>query len=150
MKGNKMFPQCGFSNTAVMILNSIPAASGYETFDVLSDQAVRDGVKTYSAWPTIPQCYIDGEFIGGCDIIIEMYQSTVCAGDHAPRAATPLHPVTTRPDGCCCRRPRALRFRSGRRRAAGDGGEVGRLVSAAPSRGCIRATSWVARCQRCA
>ena len=75
MKGNKMFPQCGFSNTAVMILKSIPAAADFETFDVLADQDVREGIKQYSNWPTIPQCYIDGEFIGGCDLLIEMYQS---------------------------------------------------------------------------
>ena len=75
MKGNKMFPQCGFSNTAVMILKSIPAAADFETFDVLGDQSIREGIKTYSNWPTIPQCYIDGEFIGGCDLMIEMYQN---------------------------------------------------------------------------
>merc|ERR1719440_328954 len=73
MKGNKMFPQCGFSNTAVMILKSITPE--FETFDVLSDEAVREGVKKYSSWPTIPQCYIDGEFVGGCDLLIEMYES---------------------------------------------------------------------------
>ena len=73
MKGSKLFPQCGFSNTAVQILNAIDAP--YETFDVLADFDVREGVKAYSNWPTIPQCYIDGEFIGGCDVMIEMYQS---------------------------------------------------------------------------
>lgn len=57
------------------ILNSIPAAEGFGTFDVLSDMSVREGVKQYSNWPTIPQCYIDGEFVGGCDLLIEMYQS---------------------------------------------------------------------------
>ena len=73
MKGNKLFPQCGFSNTAVMIMKSI--TEDFETFDVLSDNEIREGIKTYSNWPTIPQCYIDGEFIGGCDLMIEMYQS---------------------------------------------------------------------------
>jgi len=73
MKGNKLFPQCGFSNTAVQILNSLNVE--YETFDVLGDQTVREGVKEFSKWPTIPQCYIEGEFIGGCDIMIEMYQN---------------------------------------------------------------------------
>jgi len=73
MKGNKLMPQCGFSNTATQILNAIDAP--YETFDVLSDYDIREGVKKYSAWPTIPQCYIDGEFVGGCDIMIEMYES---------------------------------------------------------------------------
>jgi len=73
MKGNKLFPQCGFSNTAVQILNSLNVE--YETYDVLADEAVRSGIKQYSNWPTIPQCYIEGEFIGGCDLLIEMYQS---------------------------------------------------------------------------
>lgn len=73
MKGSKLFPQCGFSNTAVQILNT--CGIEYETFDVLSDNAIREGVKQYSNWPTIPQCYIEGEFVGGCDLLIEMYQS---------------------------------------------------------------------------
>ena len=73
MKGNKLFPQCGFSNTAVQILNSI--TQDFETFDVLADNDIREGIKQYSNWPTIPQCYIEGEFIGGCDLMIEMYQS---------------------------------------------------------------------------
>lgn len=73
MKGTKLFPQCGFSNTAVSILNSI--TQDYETFDVLSDEGVREGVKKYSNWPTIPQLYVGGEFIGGCDIMIEMYEN---------------------------------------------------------------------------
>ena len=78
MKGNKLFPQCGFSNTAVMIMKSI--TEDFETFDVLSDMEMREGIKKYSNWPTIPQCYIDGEFIGGCDLMIEMYQSgELCA-----------------------------------------------------------------------
>mmetsp|Transcript_14362 Transcript_14362/g.37287 ORF Transcript_14362/g.37287 Transcript_14362/m.37287 type:complete len:144 (+) Transcript_14362:40-471(+) len=77
MKGNKLFPQCGFSNTAVMILKAVTESNGadFETFDVLSDQEVREGIKEYSNWPTIPQCYVDGEFIGGCDLLIEMYQN---------------------------------------------------------------------------
>ena len=73
MKGNKLFPQCGFSNTAVRILQSI--TEDFETFDVLADNDIREGIKQYSNWPTIPQCYIEGEFIGGCDLMIEMYQS---------------------------------------------------------------------------
>ena len=72
MKGNKMFPQCGFSNTAVMILKSI--TQDFETFDVLADNDIRERIKTYSNWPTIPQLYVNGEFLGGCDIMIEMYQ----------------------------------------------------------------------------
>jgi len=73
MKGSKLFPQCGFSNTAVQILNSygIP----FETVDVLADESIRSGVKEFSQWPTIPQLYVAGEFIGGSDIMIEMYQN---------------------------------------------------------------------------
>lgn len=73
MKGNKLFPQCGFSNTAVQILNSY--GIDFHTVDVLSDQNIRQGVKDFSQWPTIPQLYVGGEFIGGSDIMIEMYQS---------------------------------------------------------------------------
>jgi len=72
MKGSKLMPQCGFSNTAVQILNSLGVP--FETFDVLSDYEVRQGVKEYSNWPTIPQIYINGEFVGGSDILIELYQ----------------------------------------------------------------------------
>eukprot|EP00548_Thalassiothrix_antarctica_P008945 CAMPEP_0194135278 /NCGR_PEP_ID=MMETSP0152-20130528/5384_1 /TAXON_ID=1049557 /ORGANISM="Thalassiothrix antarctica, Strain L6-D1" /LENGTH=120 /DNA_ID=CAMNT_0038831451 /DNA_START=221 /DNA_END=583 /DNA_ORIENTATION=- len=73
MKGNQLFPQCGFSNTAVQILNTCQL--DYHSIDVLADSAIRDGVKDFSQWPTIPQLYVAGEFIGGCDIMIEMYQS---------------------------------------------------------------------------
>jgi monothiol glutaredoxin len=72
MKGNKLMPQCGFSNTVVQILNTMGVP--YETVDVLADQEIRQGVKEYSNWPTIPQVYINGEFLGGSDILIEMYQ----------------------------------------------------------------------------
>lgn len=72
MKGNKLMPQCGFSNNVVQILNML--AVPYETFDVLADQDIRQGVKEFSSWPTIPQVYINGEFIGGSDIMIELYQ----------------------------------------------------------------------------
>ncbi len=70
MKGNKTFPQCGFSAAVVEVLkrHGVP----FETFNVLSDPAVREGVKRYASWPTIPQLYINGEFIGGCDIVREM------------------------------------------------------------------------------
>jgi monothiol glutaredoxin len=73
MKGSKLMPQCGFSNNAVQILNTLGVP--YETFDVLSDFDVRQGIKEYSDWPTIPQLYINGEFVGGSDIMIELYQS---------------------------------------------------------------------------
>ena len=73
MKGSKIFPQCGFSNTAVQILQSF--GIDFETVDVLADESIRSGVKDFSQWPTIPQLYVAGEFIGGSDIMIEMYQS---------------------------------------------------------------------------
>jgi len=73
MKGNKLMPQCGFSNNVVQILNMLGAP--YETFDVLSDNDIRQGIKEYSNWPTIPQVYVNGEFLGGSDIMIELYQN---------------------------------------------------------------------------
>jgi monothiol glutaredoxin len=73
MKGNKLMPQCGFSNNVVQILNAM--AVPFETFDVLSDMEIRQGIKVFSDWPTIPQVYVNGEFIGGSDILIEMYNS---------------------------------------------------------------------------
>lgn len=73
MKGNKLMPQCGFSNNVVQILNVMGVP--YETYDILDDPEVRQGIKEYSNWPTIPQVYVNGEFIGGCDIMIELYQN---------------------------------------------------------------------------
>lgn len=73
MKGNKLMPQCGFSNNVVQILQSLGVA--FETFDVLSDMEIRQGIKEFSDWPTIPQVYLKGEFLGGSDILIEMYNS---------------------------------------------------------------------------
>ena len=73
MKGSKLFPQCGFSNTATQILNSYNIE--YHTVDVLSDENIRQGIKVYSSWPTIPQLFVAGEFLGGSDIMIDMYQS---------------------------------------------------------------------------
>ena len=73
MKGNAHFPQCGFSGRAVEILRSLQAE--FVTIDVLSNEAVRAGIKDYSNWPTIPQLYIQGEFIGGSDIMTEMFES---------------------------------------------------------------------------
>ena len=71
MKGTKLMPQCGFSNNVVQILNSL--GMNFETFDVLSDMEIRQAIKEYSNWPTIPQVYLKGEFIGGSDILVEMY-----------------------------------------------------------------------------
>jgi len=73
MKGSKFFPQCGFSDTATKILETFGVE--YETVDVLEDDTIREGVKVYSQWPTIPQLYVQGEFIGGSDIMMEMYES---------------------------------------------------------------------------
>lgn len=73
MKGTKLMPQCGFSNNVVQILNVMGVP--YETYDVLDDPEVRQGIKEYSNWPTIPQVYVNGEFVGGCDIMIELYQN---------------------------------------------------------------------------
>ena len=73
MKGNPKFPQCGFSSLACQVLDACGAQ--YETFDVLQDPDVREGIKIFSNWPTIPQLYINGEFVGGSDIIKEMYES---------------------------------------------------------------------------
>lgn len=72
MKGSKLMPQCGFSNNVVQMLNSLGAT--YQTVDILEDYEIRQGIKEYSNWPTIPQVYIDGEFVGGSDILIELYQ----------------------------------------------------------------------------
>ncbi len=73
MKGNRQFPQCGFSATVVQILDHL--IPQYSTVDVLQDPEVREGIKLFTQWPTIPQLYVKGEFVGGCDIIREMFQS---------------------------------------------------------------------------
>ena len=73
MKGTRSFPQCGFSAATVQILEELGAPFG--TTDVLADPELREEIKRYSNWPTIPQVYIDGKFIGGCDIIRELYES---------------------------------------------------------------------------
>ena len=73
MKGTPLFPQCGFSSTAIQILDRLGVE--YETVDVLADPEIRSGIKAYSDWPTVPQLYVKGEFVGGSDIMMEMYQS---------------------------------------------------------------------------
>ena len=73
MKGTALFPQCGFSSRAVAILERLGAQ--YETVDVLQDAEIRQGIKAYSEWPTIPQLYVKGEFVGGSDIMMEMFES---------------------------------------------------------------------------
>ena len=74
MKGTAQFPQCGFSATAIQILK-VCGVSNPVTVNVLADEEIRNGVKEYANWPTIPQLYIRGEFVGGCDIMKEMYQA---------------------------------------------------------------------------
>ena len=73
MKGNRDFPQCGFSGRAIQILQAL--GTQFETADVLMDDEIRQGIKQYSNWPTVPQLYIDGEFVGGSDIMMEMYEN---------------------------------------------------------------------------
>src|SRR5918911_2949058 len=73
MKGTALFPQCGFSSRAIAILDRLGAK--YETVDVLQDPEIRQGIKEYSGWPTIPQLYVKGEFVGGSDIVREMFQA---------------------------------------------------------------------------
>jgi monothiol glutaredoxin len=73
MKGTPVFPQCGFSATVVQILSHLGVK--FKGVDVLSDPSVRDGIKEFSSWPTIPQLYVKGEFVGGCDIVREMFQA---------------------------------------------------------------------------
>lgn len=73
MKGSALFPQCGFSSRAVAILDHLSVP--FETVDVLQDQEIRAGIKEYSDWPTVPQLYVKGEFVGGSDIMMEMFES---------------------------------------------------------------------------
>lgn len=73
MKGNPTFPQCGFSSTVVQILDYI--GTDYESVNVLDDPEIRQGIKDYNNWPTIPQVFVKGEFIGGCDIVREMFET---------------------------------------------------------------------------
>lgn len=72
MKGTPDFPQCGFSGRSVQILNACGAT--FSSVDVLSDPEIREGIKSYSNWPTVPQLYINGEFVGGCDIMTELFK----------------------------------------------------------------------------
>ncbi len=73
MKGSALFPQCGFSSRAVAILDHLGAS--FETVDVLQDPEIRQGIKEYSDWPTVPQLYVRGEFVGGSDIMMEMFEN---------------------------------------------------------------------------
>ena len=73
MKGTPVFPQCGFSAQVVQVLSLVGVK--FKAFDVLADDRLRQGIKEFSNWPTVPQLYVQGEFVGGCDIVREMYQS---------------------------------------------------------------------------
>jgi len=73
MKGTPTFPQCGFSSVVVQVLDYLGVE--YQAVNVLEDQAVREGIKAFSDWPTIPQLYVKGEFVGGCDIVKEMFEA---------------------------------------------------------------------------
>ncbi len=73
MKGNAVFPQCGFSAAVVQVMDHLGLT--YKDIDILADPSLREGIKAYSDWPTIPQLYVKGEFVGGCDIIREMFQA---------------------------------------------------------------------------
>lgn len=84
MKGNKFFPQCGFSARAIQLLKG--SGADFDTFDVLSDPEVRQGIKDFANWPTIPQLYVGGEFVGGSDIMMELYQSGELAQMVTPAA----------------------------------------------------------------
>jgi monothiol glutaredoxin len=93
MKGNRQFPQCGFSSKVVKMLNSI--VPKYETVNVLADGAVREGIKEYSNWPTIPQLYIKGQFVGGCDIVTEMFEAGELQAMLGAKASAPVSAPTT-------------------------------------------------------
>ena len=87
MKGNANFPQCGFSGRAIQILKACGVdAKAIKTVNVLEDDAIRAGIKDYSSWPTIPQLYIKGGFIGGSDIMMEMYENGELQATLAPKA----------------------------------------------------------------
>ncbi len=89
MKGSAVFPQCGFSATAVQILSHLNVK--FASIDVLTDPSIREGIKEFSEWPTIPQLYVKGEFVGGCDIMREMFETgeleTILAEKQVARAA---------------------------------------------------------------
>ncbi len=102
MKGTPQFPQCGFSATVVEILKR-SGVSDYLAVDVLKDPEIRQGIKDYANWPTIPQLYVNGEFVGGCDIIREMYRRRAAEG--AARAARLTSAIRCLPKGPPLRGP---------------------------------------------
>ncbi len=86
MKGTPQFPQCGFSATVAEVLKRC-GVTGYHSVNVLADDAIRQGIKEYANWPTVPQLYVNGEFVGGCDIVREMYESGELQKLLAPQTA---------------------------------------------------------------
>ena len=90
MKGTPQFPQCGFSGQVVQILDHLGVA--YKGVNVLDDEGIRQGIKDYANWPTIPQLYVKGEFLGGCDIVREMFQSGELAA-HLTEVGVPIGPA---------------------------------------------------------
>jgi len=91
MKGTPQFPQCGFSGQVVQILDYLGVA--FKSVNVLEDEGLRQGIKEYASWPTIPQLYVKGEFVGGCDIVREMFQSGELA-DHFAEAGVQSRQAT--------------------------------------------------------
>ncbi len=79
MKGSAERPMCGFSRNVIQVLNQFPTLPRYTTVNVLADERVREAIKIYSKWPTIPQLYVKGDFVGGCDIVVEMYRNGTLA-----------------------------------------------------------------------
>ena len=114
MKGTPLFPQCGFSSRAVAILEHLNVA--FDSVDVLQDMGVRQGIKAFSDWPTIPQLYVKGEFVGGSDIMTEMYESGERRGDRLTSGGVKAAPSPADiPAASTCGQGR--RFRSARRTA---------------------------------
>ena len=91
MKGTPVFPQCGFSSLVVQVLNRLGVK--FKGVDVLSDPALRQGIKAFSNWPTVPQLYVQGEFVGGCDIVREMFETGELAELLATRGVTTAVPT---------------------------------------------------------
>jgi monothiol glutaredoxin len=90
MKGTRHFPACGFSNSVVQVLKKEGAT--FETFNILADPEIRQGLKEYSSWPTFPQLYVAGKFVGGCDIVTEMHQSGELAKELAEASSSSPQP----------------------------------------------------------
>ena len=124
MKGNRQAPQCGFSATVIQILDTLTPE--YQTADVLSEPGLRDGIKVYSSWPTIPQLYVKGEFIGGCDIIQELFGSGELHEKLGIQLDLSIRPTITIADEAA----QALRQAVSSARADGDGRELHLAIDA--------------------